>query len=272
MTRHKPSCVVLGGGGFIGMKVYAVDLLASGFRVRAFGRHCAFTDELAGVEWYQGDFADAGALTAAIETFQVVFHLIHATTPQSANLDMPSDVERNVLPSIAMLDICRKLGVRRVILRVFGRDDLRVSIRNSHARDRTDRIRSRHTGSAARDRKYPPASIASLRSRISRAARGQSLRSAANGAQEPGRSSPLWSRARYGGNRSRFGGMGPSSAISFSSTTSSTRWRRFVDDQATSSIFNIGSSQGRSLRDVIEAIEGILGRKVDLIWKPKRLD
>src|SRR5258707_1002427 len=113
MSQHKPSCVVLGGGGFIGMNLCR-RLLTSGFRVRAFGRHCAFPDELAGVEWYQGDFADAGALTAAIETFQVVFHLIHATTPQSANLDMPSDVERNVLSSIAMLDICRKLGGRRV--------------------------------------------------------------------------------------------------------------------------------------------------------------
>src|SRR4051812_39185831 len=114
MNSDRPSCVVLGGGGFIGSNLCR-RLVASGFRVRAFGRRCPFPREIEGAEWYQGDFTDAGAIAGAIATFDVVFHLIHATTPHSANLDMGSDLQKNVVSSLALLDICRELGVKRVI-------------------------------------------------------------------------------------------------------------------------------------------------------------
>src|SRR5580704_500030 len=35
--------------------------------------------------------------------------------PQAADLDMVSDVQKNVVPSIVLLDLCRKRGVRRVV-------------------------------------------------------------------------------------------------------------------------------------------------------------
>jgi UDP-glucose 4-epimerase len=105
---------VLGGGGFIGINLCR-RLAASGHRVRAFGRHSLFPNHLQGAEWYQGDFSDHAALAAAIENFDIVFHLIHSTTPQAANLDMAEDVQRNVVGSLAMLEICRKLGVARVV-------------------------------------------------------------------------------------------------------------------------------------------------------------
>ena len=67
------------------------------------------------MEWYQGDFSDAVALAAAIETYDVVFHLVHATTPHSANLDMAADVQQNVMSSLALMDISRNLGVKRIV-------------------------------------------------------------------------------------------------------------------------------------------------------------
>jgi UDP-glucose 4-epimerase len=119
MPAQKPSCVVLGGSGFIGTNLCR-RLLASGHRVRAFGRHCRFPDDLRGVEWYQGDFSDPDSVAAAIETFDIVFHLVHGAMPQAANLTMAADVQRNVIPSITLLELCSKLGVRRVIFSSSG--------------------------------------------------------------------------------------------------------------------------------------------------------
>jgi UDP-glucose 4-epimerase len=76
------SFVVLGGGGFVGTNLCR-RLVASGARVRAFGRSRAFADELAGVEWHQGEFTETAALTSAVAGCDVVFHLIQATTPHS---------------------------------------------------------------------------------------------------------------------------------------------------------------------------------------------
>src|SRR5882672_3671032 len=114
MVAQQPSCVVLGGGGFIGTNLCR-RLAASGHRVRAFGRRCLFPDDLDGVEWRQGDFTDARSVAAAIESVDIVFHLIHATMPQPANLDMAGDLQNNVVPSLALLDFCRKLAVKRVV-------------------------------------------------------------------------------------------------------------------------------------------------------------
>ena len=114
MSVGGPSCIVLGGGGFIGANLCR-RLASSGLRVRAFGRRCLFPEALEGVEWYQGDFSDAVLLASAIETYDIVFHLVHATTPHSANLDMAGDVQQNVVSSLALMDISRNLGVKRIV-------------------------------------------------------------------------------------------------------------------------------------------------------------
>src|SRR6202023_1310021 len=114
MNVSGPSCIVLGGGGFIGANLCR-RLASAGHRVRAFGRRCLFPEALEKIEWYQGDFCDPTALAAAIETYDIVFHLVHTTTPHSANLDMAKDVQQNVVSSLALFDISRSLGVKRVM-------------------------------------------------------------------------------------------------------------------------------------------------------------
>ena len=114
MVAQKPSCVVLGGGGFIGTNLCR-RLVQQGHRVRAFGRRCLFPDSLLGAEWLSGDFTDVASVAAAIESFDVVFHLVHATMPQAADLDMVADVQNNVVPSIGLLNLCRERGIARVV-------------------------------------------------------------------------------------------------------------------------------------------------------------
>src|SRR5262245_27560868 len=102
MSLRPSSCVVLGGGGFLGTNLCR-QLVATGARVRAFGRSRAWPDALQGVEWRSGSFDDRAAVRSAVESCEVVFHLIHANTPQSANLDMTGDIRQSVLPSLALL-------------------------------------------------------------------------------------------------------------------------------------------------------------------------
>jgi UDP-glucose 4-epimerase len=83
--------------------------------VRAFGRRCLFPQDLAGVEWRQGDFCDTAALESAVASCDTVFHLVHTYMPQSADLNMAEDARQNVVSSLALLEICRKLKVRRIV-------------------------------------------------------------------------------------------------------------------------------------------------------------
>jgi UDP-glucose 4-epimerase len=119
MPDRDLSYIVLGGGGFIGTNLCR-RLAAGSGRVRAFSRHFAFPDAMPGVERRVGDFADTDALAAAIEGCDVVYHLVHATPPQPANADMAGDIRNNVLPSLALFDICRKLRVKRIVFLSSG--------------------------------------------------------------------------------------------------------------------------------------------------------
>jgi UDP-glucose 4-epimerase len=114
MTERQPTCVVLGGGGFLGVNLCR-RLLSSGVRVRAFGRRCLFPQDLAGVEWRQGDFCDTAALASAIASCETVFHLVHTYMPQSADLNMAEDARQNVVSTLALLEISRKLSVKRIV-------------------------------------------------------------------------------------------------------------------------------------------------------------
>src|ERR1019366_4596610 len=84
MQSRRHSCVVLGGGGFLGLNLCR-RLTASGHRVRGFGHRSRFPAELGGADWLQGDFSDRAAIASAIQGAEVAFHLIHGTVPNSAN-------------------------------------------------------------------------------------------------------------------------------------------------------------------------------------------
>ena len=59
-------------------------------------------------------FLDPVVLAAAIETFEIVFHLVHNSTPQSANLDIPGDFQ-TVTATLALLELSRKLPIKRIV-------------------------------------------------------------------------------------------------------------------------------------------------------------
>lgn len=112
-------CAVVGAGGFIGTNLCRA-LAGKVRRLRAFGRRQLFPGALQGIEWYAGDFSEGPSLAAALEGFDTVVHLANAATPASANIDKIGDLNANVVPTIRLLDTCRQLGVKRVVFASSG--------------------------------------------------------------------------------------------------------------------------------------------------------
>ncbi|MEW9920370.1 NAD-dependent epimerase/dehydratase family protein [Marimonas sp. MJW-29] len=107
--------VVLGGNGFIGSHV--VDaLLANGHKVTVFDRAMErYRDPLPGVDYMLGDFADKMALAEALNGKDVVFHLVSTTFPGTANLDPKADVTSNLIGTLSMIETMTSLGIGRLV-------------------------------------------------------------------------------------------------------------------------------------------------------------
>jgi len=268
MTARPPSSIVLGGGGFLGVNLCR-RLAAAGGRVRAFGRRCLFPQALAGVDWYQGDFADAAALAAAIESYEVVFHLVHATTPHSANLDMAADLQQNVVSSLALLDISRNLGVKRIVfvssggivygrakqiptpedaptepITAYGISKLAIEkylalYQHLHGLDfRVLRVSN----------PFGPFQVATKNQGIVAALIAQAL------AHQP---AEIWGDGSVVRDYIFVGDVVDALQAA-------------AADRSDARVLNIGSGHGRSLREIIAALEAALGRKIAINWKPGR--
>lgn len=118
MGRGK-RCLVLGGRGFIGSHLVEA-LLSNGYKVRCFDRpgvrplgnsHIGNPD----FELVEGDIVSETEVKEALSGCDVCFHLVSTTLPKSSNLDPAFDVESNLLGTIRMLSNCVKLGVRKVV-------------------------------------------------------------------------------------------------------------------------------------------------------------
>ena len=269
MTSRRPSCIVLGAGGFLGTNLCR-RLVASGARVRAFGRQFLFPRELEGADAFQGDFCDPLTLAEAIEGHEIVFHLVHPTTPQSANRDMIGDVQRSVVSSLALLDVCLKLGVKRVVFVSSGGVMYGpAAVIPTPEIAPTDPITSYGVTKLAIE-KYLALyeHLHGLDYRILRVANPFGPFQVSRKSQ--GIIAALLSRAL------------DDESIEIWGDGSVVRDYIFVgdaiealvavaSDQSDTRIFNIGTGQGRSLREVIAAIERQLGKRVRIEWRPARL-
>jgi UDP-glucose 4-epimerase len=116
--------LVLGGDGFIGSHLID-DLLARGHEVSAFARfHNGRSFNLEHVrdkiEFVTGDFLNLADLERALEGVEYVFHMISLSTPASTMNDPLLDVQTNVFGTIQLLDLCVKKGVKKVIFPSSG--------------------------------------------------------------------------------------------------------------------------------------------------------
>jgi UDP-glucose 4-epimerase len=250
------SCLVLGGGGFLGTNLCR-RLRQQGCRVRAFGRRALFPQELAGIEWMQGNFADGAALAASLHDVDVVFHLIHG---------LEGDLAQNVFRTLALLKMSAELGQRMVFvssggaiygrcsqiptpetapaepMSAYGASNLAIE-KQLHDHQNVLDFRILRVTNA-----FGPFQIAHKKQGLVAALIDCALR------DQP---VEIW---------------GDGSVV---------RDFIFVDDildalesaahdNSGTRIFNIGSGRGRTVREVISAIEVLLSKKIDIAWQAGR--
>jgi len=268
MTTRRASCIVLGGGGFLGINLCR-RLAAAGHRVRAFGRRCPFPEALDQVEWYQGDFCDPSALAAAIETYEIVFHLVHTTTPYSANLEMAKDVEQNVVSSLALFDVARVLGVRKIVFVSSG-----GTIYGAAGEIPTPETAPSHPLTAYGVSKLAIENYLALHEHL-HGLQYRTLR-VANPfgpfqvpVKNQGVISMLISRALAGETIDIWGDGSVVRDYIFVDDVIDALLAA-MDDGGEERIFNIGSGQGRSLLEIVDAIERLMKIELKLDWMPAR--
>lgn len=261
-----PTCLVLGGAGFIGS--HLADALAqAGHRVRAFDRMPAV---LRGdCEILTGDFLNAGDLAKALKGSEVVFHLISTTLPQGSNENPLHDAQTNVVGTLRLLESCRREGVRKIVFvssggTVYG-IPRSVPIAESHPTDPTCAYgihklaieKYLHLEHLLHGLDYcvlRPANLYGERQRadlafgavavfLDRAVRGEPIR--------------IWGD---GSIVRDYVYVGDAVAAFIAAMAHSGNER----------IFNIGSGKGTSLNELVALIEAALGRKIAVEYTPAR--
>ena len=108
-------CAVLGAGGFIGTNLCLV-LGRLGFQVTAIGRRShAWSPEILGLDWVEADFVDAATIADAISGHEIVFHLLGGSVPGQSNDDPVSDVMASLVPSLQLIQACSAQRIRRLV-------------------------------------------------------------------------------------------------------------------------------------------------------------
>lgn len=113
------TCVVVGGGGFLGAQL-TPKLVALGAKVRVFGRTRYFARPLYGAHWTSGTLDDVEKLVAVLSGADIVFHFAGASSPAGAEANRISDLSTNVGGSVALMDLCRHSGVGRIVFASSG--------------------------------------------------------------------------------------------------------------------------------------------------------
>lgn len=116
-------CLIFGGGGFLGSHLCDA-LLTAGHAVRIFDRpnlrHFRAFGKDEQIEWVEGDFLNAEDVSKALIGCDTVFHLVSTTLPRSSNENPAYDVDTNLATTVRLLDAACKAGVGKIIFASSG--------------------------------------------------------------------------------------------------------------------------------------------------------
>ncbi len=108
--------LVIGGNGFVGSHVVD-ELILHEHKVVIYDRSLdRFRAALPMVEHVRGELGNRGELERTIAAgMDVVFHLVSSTLPKNSNDDPIFDVQMNLLESIALMELCVKHKVKKLV-------------------------------------------------------------------------------------------------------------------------------------------------------------
>ncbi|SFT28364.1 NAD-dependent epimerase/dehydratase family protein [Methylobacterium sp. yr668] len=113
-------CLVLGGGGFLGLNL-CNRLAEAGAEVTCFSRSHPQAEVLdRRVIRVTGQFGDRLAIATAVERQDVVFHLIAGSIPESSNRDPSAELGATPIATLHLLEICRSARIKKLVFSSSG--------------------------------------------------------------------------------------------------------------------------------------------------------
>ncbi|MEM1330743.1 MAG: NAD-dependent epimerase/dehydratase family protein [Planctomycetota bacterium] len=107
-------CAVVGAGGFLGTSLLrALD--AAGAEATGIGRSPRFPGAIEGVRFVETDAADHATLVEALSGVDSVFLLTGVASPSASHADIPGDAQEHLAGGVRTVDACLRAGVRRVV-------------------------------------------------------------------------------------------------------------------------------------------------------------
>lgn len=119
-------CILLGGGGFIGTNLCR-KLIAEGAEVIVVSPQVIEEEALMGAVWVRATLDDMDKIEACIQTGDYVFHMVSTSVPGSSNENIFADVASNVLPTLKLLEVLRYKDIAKLVFlssggTVYGKD------------------------------------------------------------------------------------------------------------------------------------------------------
>lgn len=258
---------MVGGGGFIGQHVLA-ELAEADLSLAALDVYEPKNLEFK-VDWIVGTANDEALLSSAVNGCDIVIFLASSSLPASANADVASEVTSHVRMVVKAAEICSHQAVERFIFSssggtVYGTvnkdlitEDERTQPLNAYGASKVSIEQYLRIVSSFRGMKTISLRISNPFGPGQRASRGQGFVAAAMSAAIDGNVLQCW-------------GDGSTVRDFIYVRDVAAAFVRCCEYEGDSTIFNIGSGIGRSLRDIITAIEATAGCSLSVSYAPSR--
>ncbi|MEN8252845.1 MAG: NAD-dependent epimerase/dehydratase family protein [Patescibacteria group bacterium] len=106
--------LILGSSGFVGQHLTSFLLKNTDHDLHLLQRKKAKSNEKR-VRYFIGSYENSTLLKRALKKVDLVIHLIMSTSPRISNLNPSADIKANLLPTINLLDLMVKAGVKKII-------------------------------------------------------------------------------------------------------------------------------------------------------------
>ena len=264
--------VIFGGGGFIGSAI-ADRLLADGHTLRIFERprvepyRTFLVSEK--VEWLTGDLLSQHEVSEAIDGMDAVVHLVSSTLPKSSNDDPIYDVQSNLVATLQMLNAMVQKSVKKIIFissggTVYG-NPVYLPIDERHPTD--PRVSYGITKLAIEKYLLMYEHMHGMKATVLRVANPFGERQRVETAQG---AVGVFLHKALSGEPIEIWGDGTVTRDYIYVSDVADAFAGAVAYDGPKSVFNIGSGAGTSLNELIELIEGAIGRPVARKYLPGR--